>query len=167
MFYEIHHYSSPAHTSSQQNKINREQKFLKQLTVAIVSRQVSQQKLLKLRNIVYQLCMRTDDSLWCCRVFLGDIIFIRRDLVANVLYNGQCRAWRSLNIVSVIILQWPKFVRCVQFYWTTDYFFRTKRCCSKTLEICLLLSVASMVRLCSIVWQLWLHMHNYSYKVTN
>ena len=167
MFYEIHQHNSLAHTSSQQNKINIEQKFLKQLTVAIVSRQVSQQKLFELRNIVYQLCMRTDDSLWCCRVFLGNIIFIRRDLVTNVLYNGQCRAWRSLNIVGVIILQQPKFITCVQFYWTTDYFFRTERCWSKTLEICLLLSVASMVKFCSIVWQLWLHVQNYSYKVTN
>ena len=79
MFYEIHQHNSLAHTSSQQNKINIEQKFLKQLTVAIVSRQVSQQKLLKLRNIVYQLCMRTDDSLWCCRIF-GGILFLSEEI---------------------------------------------------------------------------------------
>ena len=47
--------------------------------------------------------------------------WIWRDLVTNVLYDGQCRAWQShLKIsLAVVILQRRKVVRCVQFYLTT------------------------------------------------
>ena len=66
-------------------------------------------------------------------------LWIRRDLVNNVLYNGQCRAWQSHFGVSlaVVILQRQKVMRCVQFYCIWGYSQKPNNAWNKTLHLAL------------------------------
>ena len=62
------------------------------------------------------------------------VVSIRRDLVTNILYDGQCRAWRSHFFIGCCNFTEAKDVRCVQFYWTRGYFSKKNDVCNKMLH---------------------------------
>ena len=106
-------------------------------------------------------------------------LWIRRDLVTNVLYDGQCRGRRShfLNITGCCNFTEAKSHEVCTVCWTRGYCSKTKRRLQQML--CLALeyvekkSIWSIIRRSRLlgrsnfgskVYTVWLRMHNRSYK---